>query len=301
MKILITGARGQIGSDLVTHFQLAGHQVLATDVRDYEGAGWARLDVTHSLSALEVVREFSPDWVVHLAAILSAKGEVNPQKTYDINQGGTVNMLEICRQQDCKFFFASTIAVYGQGVTSPASEETAVLPTTMYGVTKYAGEMLCHYYRQRYGMDIRGVRFPGLISSAEPGGGTSDYAVHMFTQGVRQGRYQAYCRPDTRMPFMYMKDALGAVSRLMAADSNKLNRTIYNIAAFSPRADEFAEAVTKRSPGVDISFATDPHRQGILDSWPDEIDDTYARNDWNWSPQYTLDSMADELMEELKG
>jgi threonine 3-dehydrogenase len=170
----------------------------------------------------------------------------------------------------------------------------------MYGVTKVSGELLCDYYRRRWGMDLRGVRFPGLISAAQPGGGSSDYALFMYFEGLRSGRYEAFCRADTRIPFMYMPDGVRALLELSFAERGKLTRTIYNIAAFSPRADEIAASVARAVPGVAITYAPEPVRQRILDSWPRALDDSNARRDWGWRPRFDLESMTDDLVPKMR-
>ena len=170
----------------------------------------------------------------------------------------------------------------------------------MYGVTKVSGELLGEYYRRRWGMDVRGVRFPGLISAALPGGGSSDYALFMYVDGVRTGAYEAFCRPDTRIPLMYMPDGVRALLELAFADRARLTRTIYNIAGFSPRADEIAAAVARAIPGVRITFAPDPLRQGILDSWPRALDDENARRDWSWRARYDLEAMTADLVPRVR-
>jgi threonine 3-dehydrogenase len=170
----------------------------------------------------------------------------------------------------------------------------------MYGVTKVAGELLCAYYRKRYGIDCRGVRFPGLISAAMPGGGSSDYALFMYVDGVRKGAYDAFARADTRIPLMYMPDGVRALLELAMAPRDGLTRTIYNIAAFSPRADDIAKSVQRQLPNAKFTYTPDPVRQGILDSWPKALDDAAARRDWGWKPKYDLDTMTDDLVPRIK-
>ena len=238
--------------------------------------------------------EIRPDLVFHLAAILSARGEQDPRLAYDVNQTGTWNVLEACRRAKVsRLIFTSSIAVFGPPPSGPLPDPTpddvALHPTTMYGVTKVAGELLCAYYRKRYGIDCRGVRFPGLISAAMPGGGSSDYALFMYVDGVRKGGYDAFARADTRIPLMYMPDGVRALLELAFADRAKLTRTIYNIAAFSPRADEIATSVKRVLPDAKFTYTPDPVRQGILDCWPKSLDDTAARRDWGWKPKFDLD------------
>lgn len=306
MKILITGARGQIGTDLLTALLRRGHEVVATDITlpaDHERRGgvWGVLDVTKREHVRSAIAEIAPDAVFHLAAILSARGERSPGLTYEVNQNGTYAVLEACREHGVKrLLFTSSIAVYGPDLPDPTPEDVPLHPTTMYGLTKASGELLCEYYSQRYEMDVRGVRFPGLISATLPGGGSSDYALYMYTEGIRTGHYQAFCRPDTRIPLMYMPDGVRSLIELAEAPRQRLRRCIYNVAAFSPTAAEIADSVTRAVGDVTITFAPDPVRQSILDSWPRALDDRCAREDWGWKPDYDLEGMTGALVPELR-
>jgi threonine 3-dehydrogenase len=304
MNILLTGAGGQIGADLVSALVAEGHKVTATDLRPQpggDGAAWKQLDVTKASDVESVVHEVRPDIIFHLAAILSASGERNPQLAYDVNQTGTWNVLEACRRHAVpRFIYTSTIAVYGPGLPDPCPDDVPLHPTTMYGVTKASGELLCEYYSKKHDIDCRGVRFPGLISAAMPGGGSTDYALFMYVDGIRRGSYESFARADTRVPLMYMPDGVRALLELSTAPREKLSRSIYNIAAFSPRADEIAASVARAVPGVKITYAPDPLRQGILDSWPRSLDDKNARADWGWRPRYTLDAMTDDLVPKIR-
>jgi threonine 3-dehydrogenase len=308
MRILLTGAGGQVGIDLIRHLRSLGHEVHGSDVAPRPPSDvvpadvpWHALDVTDAARVRGIVAEVSPGMVVHLAAILSAAGEKNPQRTYAINQDGTWHVLEACRQGGVeRVIFTSTIAVYGPGLPERVPEAVPLQPTTMYGVTKVSGELLGDYYRRRYDLDFRGVRFPGLISASLPGGGTSDYALFMYVDGVRRGAYEAFCRPDTRIPLMYMPDGVRALAELALAERAPLSRSIYNVAAFSPTAPEIAESVARAIPGVRLTFASDPARQAILDSWPRALDDTAARADWGWQPAYDLDAMTADLVPQVR-
>jgi threonine 3-dehydrogenase len=310
MKAFITGAGGQIGHDLIAALLDGGHDVIATDVSEppahpHPAARWHRLDVTDASAVESALRDTQPDVVFHLAAILSASGEREPALAYAVNQTGTWNVLEGCRKAAVrKLMFTSSIAVFGplpdRALPDPTPDDLALRPTTMYGATKAAGEMLCDYYARRWNIDCRGVRFPGLISATLPGGGSSDYALFMYVDGVRYGAYEAFCRPDTRIPLMYMPDGVQALLQLAAADRKALTRTIYNIAAFSPRADDIAASVQRAVPGVAITYQADPLRQAILDSWPRALDDAAARRDWKWQPAYTLDAMTDDLVPKVR-
>ena len=311
MKILITGAGGQIGHDLIGALVAAGHEVVSTDLAPrppshaHAGGDWQRLDVTDAAAVQHTFTETRPELVYHLAAILSASGEANPRLAYDVNQTGTWNVLEACRRAKVsRLIFTSSIAVFGPPpsgpLPDPTPDDTALHPTTMYGVTKVSGELLCSYYRHRYGIDCRGVRFPGLISAAMPGGGSSDYALFMYVDGVRKGGYDAFAREDTRIPLMYMPDGVRALLELAMAARERVTRCTYNIAAFSPRADDIARSVQRVLPDAKFTYSADPVRQAILDSWPKALDDGAARRDWGWKPRYDLDGMTDDLVPRIK-
>jgi threonine 3-dehydrogenase len=306
MKILVTGAGGQVGLDLIRRLRERGHEVHGSDLLGRPKAApadlpWHSLDVTDKAMIDGRFAELKPQAVFHLAALLSARGETRPQLAYAVNQTGTFNVLEACRDHGVgQLVFTSTIAVFGPGLPSPVADAVPLQPTTMYGITKVAGELLGDYYFRRYGLDFRAVRFPGLISATLPGGGTSDYAPLMYIDGLRNGRYEAFCRPDTRIPMMYMPDGIRALVDLAAAPRERLSRSVYNIAAFSPTAQEIADSVMRALPEVSISFAADPARQAILDSWPDAIDDGLARRDWGWAPEYDLDQMTAALIPEVR-
>jgi threonine 3-dehydrogenase len=306
MRILITGAGGQIGGDLVELLRRRGHQVIATDVAvqpdRVPADAWHHLDVTDMGSVLALFRQEKPERVFHLAAVLSARGEEIPQTTYRVNELGTFHVLEACRETGVgQMIFTSSIAVFGPDTPDPTPDNATRNPSTMYGVNKASGELLGTYYNRRYGFDFRAVRFPGLISAVMPGGGTSDYTVHMYVDAVRIGAYEAFCRADTVIPLMYMPDALRALVELSEADAATLTRRVYNIAAFSPRADEIARSVAKRVPGAKLTFRADPRRQAILDSWPRSLEDHNARRDWGWKPEFDLEQMSDDLIPRIRG
>jgi threonine 3-dehydrogenase len=305
MKILVTGAGGQVGLDLLRLLHDRGDDVHASDVappaeRD-AGVPWYRLDVTDAAATARLVADVRPERVFHLAAILSARGEVDPLRTYAVNQTGTLNLLEACRQHDVRqVIFTSTIAAFGPPLPEPVGDDVGLHPTTMYGVTKVAGELLGAYYHKRWGLDFRGVRFPGLISAVLPGGGTSDYAPLMYYESLRTGGYEAFCRPDAAIPLMYMPDGLRALVELADAPRERLSRCVYNIAAFSPTATEIAADVARAIPGARITVKPDPVRQAILDSWPRTLDDALARRDWGWRHEYDLPRMTDDLVPKLR-
>ena len=311
MKILLTGAGGQIGHDLIGALVASGHEVVSTDLAPrppshaHAGGAWQRLDVTDAAATVALFMEVKPDLVFHLAAILSARGEQDPRLAYDVNQTGTWNVLEAARRAKVgRLIFTSSIAVFGPPpsgpLPDPCPDDVALHPSTMYGITKVSGELLCAYYRNRHGIDCRGVRFPGLISAAMPGGGSSDYALFMYVDAVRKGAYEAFARADTRIPLMYMPDGVRALLELAFAPRDRLSRTIYNIGAFSPRADEIATSVQRAIPQAKFTYVPDPVRQGILDSWPKAIDDATARRDWGWKPKFDLDGMTDDLVPRIQ-
>ncbi len=307
MKVLVTGAGGQVGQDLIAALVDRGHEVHGSDVSSRPSAmtarniAWEHLDVTDLAPVRTLLGRLRPDIVFHLAAILSARGEEDPGLTYAVNQEGTRNLLEACREyRISKLMFTSTIAVFGPGLPDPVPDDVSLRPQTMYGVTKVAGELLGEYYARRYGLDFRAVRFPGLISATLPGGGTSDYAPLMYVESIRSGRYEAFCTPDARIPLMYMPDGIRALIELANAPRERLKRCVYNIAAFSPTASEIADSVRRAVPGAQITFKPDPVRQSILDSWPGALDDTCARDDWGWRPAFDLDAMTDDLVPQIR-
>ena len=306
MKILVTGAAGQVGTDLLPLLVERGHEVTVFDIAGRpEGCplavSWVQVDITARPEVFDVVRSARPDLIYHLAAILSARGEGMPHVAYRVNLDGTMNILEAARLFDVgQVFFASTIAAFGPGLPDLVPNEVSMRPTTMYGVTKVAGELLGEYYAQKFGLDFRGVRFPGLLNAGIPGGGTSDYALFMYVEGLRKGSYEAFCEPQAMIPFMYMPDALRAIIELAEAPRAKLTRHIYNIASISATAEEFADAVGARRPGVELTFEPVPELQAILDSWPRALDDSAARKDWGWQPEYDLDTMSDDLIAKVR-
>jgi len=306
MRILVTGGAGQVGTDLLMRLHGQGHELRSFDLAPRvpgipDDVEWVRGNVVDAGEVLDCVFGFRPDVIYHFAALLSATGEKMPHRCYAVNMHGTRNVLEAARLAETpQVMFASTIAVFGPGLPDTVDDDVPLRPTTMYGVTKVAGELLGAYYEEKWGLDFRGVRFPGLINAGVPGGGTSDYALHMYVDGIRDGRYECFAGERSAIPMMYMPDALRALTELSSAPRGSLTRCVYNIAAFSPTAAEFAEAVRARVPGVEITFRPDPARQAILDSWPVALDDANARRDWGWKPQYDLDSMSDELVRDVR-
>jgi threonine 3-dehydrogenase len=306
MRILVTGAGGQIGTDFLPTLVERGHEVVAFDLsaRPPEcppEVEWTRGDVTVPGEVNDVFSRTRPERVFHLAAILSASGEKAPHRAWRVNMEGTYLVLEAARLFGVRqLFFTSTIAAFGPGLPTPVGDVVPLRPRTMYGLTKVAGELLGEYYESAFGLDFRGVRFPGLINAGIPGGGTSDYALFMYVEGVRTGRYEAFVHEGSRIPFMYMPDAVRAMIELADAPKERLTQSIYNIAAMSPTAGDFAEAVRHRVPGVQITFRSDPRRQAILDSWPQELDDSRARRDWGWQAEYDLERLSDDIVPRIE-
>ena len=309
-KVLVTGALGQIGSELVVALRrrYGVDNVVASDIRMMPASSaeldgpFEYADCTRQREIREVVRKYDVDTIYHLAALLSAVAEEKPHLAWDVNMGGLYRVLEVARQNGCAVFFPSSIGAFGPG-TPPENtpQDTIQRPTTMYGVTKVSGELLCDYYHLRFGVDTRGVRFPGLISyGAPPGGGTTDYAVEIFYEAIRHQRYTCFLEGDTRLDMMYMPDAVKAIIELMEADPDRLrHRNSFNITAMNFTPEELAEAIRKHVPGFAIDYQVDPVRQAIADSWPDSIDDSAARAEWGWAPEYDLESMTADMLEKL--
>ena len=308
--ILVTGAGGQLGSDLVEAL-VARHgadHVLATDLRIdpaspvvRSGARTALLDVTDVGALSDLVRKSAPDAVYHLAGILSARGEQRPDQCWDVNIQGVRNVLDLAREASFRVFWPSSIAVFGPGTPKMGTPQTTVMnPSTMYGITKVTGEMLAEYYARRWNVDVRSLRYPGIISWATPpGGGTTDFAPEMFFEARKSSRYTCFVGPETRLPMMYMPDAVKAALDLMDADAARISvRTSYNLTAFSFSAEELAAEVCRRVPGFEVTYAPD-FRQAIADSWPSIIDDSQARADWGWNPDFDVAAMADDMLAHL--
>lgn len=309
-KIMITGALGQIGTELVVKCRaLYGNDnVLATDIREPEtGSAIANgpfeiLDVTDKNRMTEIVESFKPDTFMHMAALLSATAEKNPQFAWDLNMGGLLNALEVAREYDLQFFTPSSIGAFGPSTPKVNTPQVTIQrPTSMYGVNKVAGELLCQYYFDKFGVDTRSVRFPGLISHIkEPGGGTTDYAVDIYFKAIREGQYTSYIAKDTFMDMMYMEDAVDAIIKLMEADGVKLiNRNAYNLSAMSIEPEMVKAAIQEHYPDFKLNYEVDPDRQGIADSWPNSIDTSCARAEWGFNPKYDLTKMTEVMLKEI--
>lgn len=311
-KILVMGAAGQIGSELVPHLRsIYGEQnVVASDLKERSELGdtlnkglYEKLDILDTEGTVAVIKKYSIDSVYNLVALLSSVGEQKPQLSWKINLGGLVNLLEISREMKLALFTPSSIGAFGPStpkVNTP--QDTIQRPTSIYGVTKVAGELLCDYYFKKYGVDTRGVRFPGIISNVTlPGGGTTDYAVDIYYEAIRKGHYTCYIKKGTFMDMMYMPDCLKAAVDIMEADPSKLkHRNCFNVAAMSFEPEMLAAEIRKHIPSFTMDYNVDPVRQGIADSWPDSMDDSAAREEWGWEPEYNLRNMTEDMIKVLK-
>ena len=309
-QILVTGAVGQIGSELTMALRkrYGGENVVATGHRTRPNAAlrdsgpFEFIDVAKRKSIEEVVRKYNIDTIYHLAAILSAVGEEKPLLAWDVNMNGLYNVLEVAREHEMvRLFCPSSIAVFGpETPRDNTPQETILRPTTMYGVTKVAGELLCDYYFERFGLDVRGLRYPGIISAETlPGGGTTDYAVAIYYEAIRHKRYTCFVRKDTMLPMMYMPDCIKSAIDLMEADLSTLkHHADFNLAAMSFSAGELAAEIKKHISEFVCEYEPDS-RQAIADSWPRSIDDSAAREEWGWEPSYDLAAMTVDMLEKL--
>lgn len=309
-RILVTGAVGQIGSELTVALRqrygdsavVASDVKLPTDPALRDGGPFEFIDCLDPHHITRVMQIHRVDTIYHLAALLSATGEQRPGQAWQINVGGLYNILEAARQYHCALFFPSSIGAFGPGTPRTRTPQVTIQrPTTMYGITKLVGELLCDDYHRRFGMDTRGLRFPGLISyRTDPGGGTTDYAVDIFRQAIAHKQYTCYLRPDSRLPMMYMPDAIRAMIELMEADPSRLvHQNAYNLGAIDFTPAELAQAIKKHIPEFRIDYAVDPVRQAIADSWPESMDDTAAREEWKWKPRFGLEEMTAEMLRHL--
>jgi nucleoside-diphosphate-sugar epimerase len=310
-RILITGALGQIGSELDSFLRkrYGNENVVASDIKPIpkgminQNGPFEHIDCLNAQEIYSAVKKYKIDTIFHLAAILSASGEKNPQLAWKVNINGLYNVLEIAREHKCAVFTPSSIAAFGPSTPKDNTpQETIQRPNTIYGLTKVTGELLCDYYYAKYGVDTRGVRFPGIISYvALPGGGTTDYAVEIFYEGLKNKKYTCFLDKDTYLDMMYMPDALKAAINLMEADPSRLkHRNAYNVTAESFNPEQLADEIKKYIPDFDMKYDVDPLRQAIADSWPNQLDDRAARKDWGWSPDYDLEAMTKDMIEKLK-
>jgi nucleoside-diphosphate-sugar epimerase len=306
-RILITGAAGQIGSELtlILRKKYGSGNVLATDIKTQispklrDSGPFQCLDVLEREAIAKTIKEFQADTIYHLSAILSASGENKPQLAWNVNLNGTFHILEAARENNLiRVFVPSSIAAFGPETPRlNTPNDTILKPRTMYGLTKVAGELLGEYYVRRFNLDVRGCRYPGIISHQTlPGGGTTDYAVAIFYEAVKNKSYKCFLRPDTRLPMMYMPDCLKATLELMEADFSALkHHADFNIAAMSFSAGELAAEIKKHIPGFTVTYEPD-YRQAIAESWPETIDDSASREEWGWRPDYDLAKMTADMI-----
>ncbi|HIH20167.1 TPA: NAD-dependent epimerase/dehydratase family protein [Candidatus Micrarchaeota archaeon] len=307
-KILVTGAFGQIGSELVPALRSrhGKENVIAADVRppseEQKSHGPTEvLDVTKTADLERAISAHSVDTIYHLAGLISAGSEKNPELGWQVNMVGLKNVLDVCVKHKIRLFWPSSIAVFGPNTPKKMTpQHTVIEPTTIYGVAKIAGELLCQYYYKRYGLDVRSVRYPGIIQwKTDPADGTTEYSIAMFYEGLKTGKYQCFLREDSALPMMYIDDAIKATLDLMDAPSEKLTiRMSYNLAAVTFTPKELADELKKHIPNLSVTYAPDFH-QPIADSWPQSIDDSQAREDWNWKHKYGLAEMTEIMFKNL--
>ncbi|MDD2633899.1 MAG: NAD-dependent epimerase/dehydratase family protein [Bacteroidales bacterium] len=310
-RILVIGAGGQIGSELVVKLRgiYGNDNIVSADLKDEvcpiltETGLYEQLNITDAKRLADIVKKHKIDAIVNFAAVLSAVGECYPMRAWDVNINGFINVMEVARELKLKQVLTpSSIAAFGPSTPRENTpQETVLRPTTMYGITKVSGELLADYYVQKYGLDVRGLRYPGIVShETMPGGGTTDYAVAIYFDAIQKGKYTCFVNEDTRLPMMYMPDCLKATTDLMQADFSKLkHHGDFNVGAMSFSVKELADAVAKRVPGFEIEYKPD-YRQEIANSWPISVDDSAARQEWGWKPQYNLETMSDDMIRAIK-
>lgn len=309
-RILLIGATGQIGSELTLALRkiYGNDNIIAAGIENpceklASSGPYEFVDVLNRDRIVEVVKKYNIDAIINMAAILSAVGEQKPMLAWNVNINGFINVLEVARELKLKRVLnPSSIAAFGPSTPKDNTpQETVLRPTSMYGITKVAGELLADYYVLKYGLDVRGLRYPGIISNETlPGGGTTDYAVAIFYDAIKYGHYKCFLKEDTMLPMMYMPDCLKATIDLFHADFNKLiHHNDFNVAAFSFTPKMLADNIKKYIPNFTITYEPD-YRQAIADSWPRSIDDSLARKEWNWKPDYDMDAMVKDMIEVLK-
>ncbi|MFS1516935.1 NAD-dependent epimerase/dehydratase family protein [Bacillus sp. SCS-151] len=309
-KIMVTGALGQIGSELVMKMRdiYGPNNIIATDIRNIDSAvvhsgPFEILDVTDDKKMFDLAKGYEVDTIIHLAALLSATAESKPLLAWNLNMGGLVNALEVARELGCQFFTPSSIGAFGPNTPKEQTpQDTIQRPTTMYGVNKVSGELLCDYYYHKFAVDTRGLRFPGLVSyMTPPGGGTTDYAVDIYYQAIEKKQYTSFINKGTYMDMMYMADAVHAVITLMEADETRLkHRNSFNVSAISIAPEHIEVAIQQHIPEFKLYYDVDPVRQSIADSWPNAIDCSAAKDEWDFSVNYDLEKMTVDMLEKLK-
>ncbi|TDS08435.1 NAD-dependent epimerase/dehydratase family protein [Sphingobacterium paludis] len=309
-RILMIGANGQIGSELAMALRqkFGNENVITSDIRKpdnlKEGAIFEPINVLDKEALRSLFIQYEPTQIYLLAAMLSATGEQYPQKAWDLNMNGLLNVLDLALDLGIKkIFWPSSIAVFGPHSPKVNTAQYCIMdPSSIYGISKLAGERLCEYYHNKYGLDIRSIRYPGIISwKTSPGGGTTDYAVHIFFEALKHGKYASFLSAGTELPMLYMEDAVRGTIALMDAPAEKITiRSSYNMAGISFTPAQIAEEIKKILPNFEMSYVDNDPRQAIADSWPASIDDSYARNDWGWQPTYDLEAMTKDMIENLK-
>ncbi|PQJ71850.1 NAD-dependent epimerase/dehydratase family protein [Polaribacter butkevichii] len=308
--ILVLGASGQIGNELTQKLRVlyGNNHVIASDIREGNKKMMASgpfeiIDATDKETILATIKQHKVTQVYLLAAILSATAEQHPQKAWDLNMNSLLAVLDLAKEKHIKqVYWPSSIAVFGPNTPKINTPQNTVMqPSTVYGISKVAGEFWCNYYHEKFGVDVRSLRYPGIISwNSKPGGGTTDYAVDIYFNAIEKGSYQCFLAKNTRLPMMYMEDAVNATIQLMQTDvKNIKNRTGYNLAAMSFTPEEIASEIKKHIPEFKISYQPD-FRQQIADSWPASIDDSEARSDWNWQHKFNLSTMTKDILTNLQ-
>lgn len=305
-KILVTGATGQIGAELVPALRercgaqsvvAAGHK--KSPSAELAGGEYIALDVCDFEAFQSAIKKYKIDTIFHLAALLSAVAEEKPRLAWRVNMDGLFHALEICRENGCALFFPSSIGAFGPSTPPENTPQVTIMrPETIYGVSKVSGELLCDYYHKRFGVDARGLRFPGLLSyKASPGGGTTDYAVEIFEAALKKKKYECFLKEGTRLDMMYIDDAIRAIIELMEASPGDIvHRNACNITAFSAAPEDFAAEIKKVIPGFEITYRVDELRQEIAQSWPRHMDDSAARSQWGWNPRFDLEETVREML-----
>lgn len=309
-RILVIGATGQIGSELTPALRqrygsdnvVAGGHAKKPAENFLMAGPFEYVDCLNIQSIYNAVKKYGITRIYHLAAILSAAAEKEPNRAWDVNINGLRNVLEVARLCRCSVFTPSSIGAFG--LSTPLDntpQDTIQRPWTMYGITKVAGELLCDYYFKKFGVDTRGVRYPGIISNITlPGGGTTDYAVHMFYEAIKNGRYTCYLKRGTYLDMMYMPDAIKAAVDLMEAEPSRLkHRNAFNVTAMSFEPEMLAAEIRKYIPEFELDYEIDPVRQAIAESWPNKMDDSAAREEWGWQPDYDLAKMTEDMIKVL--
>lgn len=308
-RILVTGATGQIGTDLCDELRkIYGEENVISSARNAksgitDNCIFHKLDCRDSKGFYELAKKYKVDTIIHLAAVLSAVGEQNPNILWDINVNGLYNALEISRELNCSLFVPSSIGAFGPSTQKDNTPQITIQrPTTAYGISKVSGELLCDYYHSKYGVDTRGVRFPGLISyKTLPGGGTTDYAVHIYYEALKSGHYSSFIAEGTYMDMMYMPDAVDCIIKLMETDSSRLiDRNAFNVSAMSFEPEDIRKSIQRIIPEFTMDYNVDPIRQAIADSWPNKLDVSAAREQWGFDPKFDLDKMTDDMLRHLK-